>query len=81
MDKVVEKKEEGKAFAKFVVEPAISNRSKCRTCKATIEKGALRFGTRQPLRDGRFDQGHYMVFWQHVACVPSFPSRGVETKV
>ena len=46
------------------IETAKTGRSKCRACRETIEKGALRFGEEQP---SAFAEGLQMV-WYHLAC-------------
>jgi hypothetical protein len=47
-----------------VIEPASSGRAKCRSCNQPIEKGALRFGERQP---NAFGDGE-MTLWFHLPC-------------
>jgi poly [ADP-ribose] polymerase len=46
------------------IEVAKTGRARCRTCRQTIEKGALRFGEEQP---SAFGEGNQWV-WQHLAC-------------
>lgn len=47
-----------------VIEPASSNRAKCRSCDQAIAKGELRFGERQPNAFGDGD----MTLWFHLPC-------------
>jgi hypothetical protein len=47
-----------------VIEHASSGRAKCRGCDAKIDKGALRFGERQP---NAFGEGE-MTLWFHLVC-------------
>jgi poly [ADP-ribose] polymerase 1 len=47
-----------------MIEVAKTGRSKCRTCRQAIEKGALRFGEEQP---SAFTDGLQWV-WQHLNC-------------
>ncbi|MGA8259163.1 MAG: hypothetical protein WB783_03020 [Arenicellales bacterium] len=47
-----------------VIEHATSGRAKCRGCDQKIEKGALRFGERQP---NAFGEGE-MTLWFHLPC-------------
>jgi len=47
-----------------VFEPATSGRAKCRGCDGKIDKGALRFGERQP---NAFGEGE-MTLWFHPLC-------------
>lgn len=47
-----------------VIEHAASGRAKCRGCDQKIEKGALRFGERQP---NAFGEGE-MTLWFHLPC-------------
>jgi len=46
------------------IEIAKTGRSRCRTCRQTIEKGALRFGEEQP---SAFTDGLQWV-WHHLTC-------------
>jgi poly(ADP-ribose) polymerase-like protein len=46
------------------IEIAKTGRAKCRTCRQSIEKGALRFGEEQP---SAFTEGMQMV-WHHLLC-------------
>ncbi len=46
----------------YVIEGARSSRSRCKTCRRTIVKGALRLGV---LVEGRFGTGH---MWHHLPC-------------
>ncbi len=46
----------------YVIEGARSSRSRCKTCRRTIVKGALRLGV---LVEGRFGTGH---MWHHLTC-------------
>ncbi|HUF72815.1 MAG TPA: hypothetical protein VMR74_07955 [Gammaproteobacteria bacterium] len=47
-----------------VIEPASSDRAKCRGCDGKIEKDELRFGERQP---NAFGEGE-MTLWLHLRC-------------
>ena len=46
----------------FVIEPARSGRSKCKTCRRLINKGDLRLGVRI---EGPFGLGY---IWHHINC-------------
>ncbi|MDH3284344.1 MAG: PARP-type zinc finger-containing protein, partial [Acidobacteriota bacterium] len=46
----------------YVIENARSGRSRCKTCRRTIDKGALRLGV---LIEGPFGAGH---MWHHLKC-------------
>lgn len=46
----------------YVIEHARSGRSKCKTCRKTIDKDALRLGV---LVEGPFGEGH---LWHHLEC-------------
>jgi hypothetical protein len=46
------------------IEPAASGRAKCRACKTTIEKGALRLGEEVPNPFGEGEAKH----WYHMRC-------------
>src|SRR5688572_23890164 len=46
------------------IEIVKTGRAKCRTCRQSIEKGALRFGEEQP---SAFTEGMQMV-WHHLLC-------------
>ena len=46
----------------YVIEGARSGRSRCKTCRRTIQKGALRLGI---LIDGPYGKGY---LWHHVKC-------------
>ena len=47
-----------------VIEVAKTGRARCRSCRKTIDKGALRFGEEQP---SAFTEGVQMA-WSHLAC-------------
>jgi poly [ADP-ribose] polymerase len=47
-----------------IIEVAKTGRARCRSCRQTIDKGALRFGEEQP---SAFAEGMQMV-WHHLAC-------------
>jgi hypothetical protein len=46
----------------YVIEGARSSRSRCKTCRRTIQKGALRLGI---LIDGPYGKGY---LWHHIKC-------------
>jgi hypothetical protein len=46
----------------YVIEGARSGRSRCKTCRRTIQKGALRLGI---LIDGPYGKGY---LWHHIKC-------------
>ena len=48
----------------YMIEGARSSRSKCKTCRKTIEKGTLRLGI---LVEGPFGTGY---MWHHLKCAP-----------
>ena len=54
---------EEKKLPPYVIEAAKSNRSKCKTCRKSIEKGVLRIGV---LVEGGFYGPGYM--WHHLTC-------------
>jgi hypothetical protein len=49
-------------LAPYKIEPARSSRSKCKTCRRSIEKGKLRLGI---LIEGPFGTGY---LWHHLTC-------------
>ncbi len=49
-------------LAPHKIEPSRSNRSRCRSCRRTIDKGALRLGV---MIEGPFGQGY---LWHHLSC-------------
>lgn len=50
-------------MAPYKLEPARSSRSRCKTCKRKIDKGALRLGV---LVDGAYGPGY---MWNHLKCM------------
>ncbi|QDU68169.1 hypothetical protein [Engelhardtia mirabilis] len=54
--------EEPAPLPPYVIENARSGRSKCKTCRKTIDKDALRLGV---LVEGPFGEGH---MWHHLTC-------------
>jgi len=62
--------EEEEQLAPFMIEPARSNRSKCKTCRRKIDKDTLRIGI---MIEGPFGAGY---LWHHLNCAAkrNFPA-------
>jgi hypothetical protein len=57
------------------IEVAKTGRARCRICKQSIEKGALRFGEEQP---SAFTEGNQLV-WYHLTCAAKKKASAVKS--